>query len=279
MAVVAGGVFGAAGVALLAAAALRQLEAPPLLLAVFAAVFLGGGLLIGVQGFRSGHRSREQELHPHEPWRFDHPWDPGGALDETGTRARSALWQAIVSAAFLLPFNAFSVLRPEAFPVELVAAADLVPPLLLARALLLGLRRRKYGTSRLRFQRFPYFLGSPFLATLELGQRAPLVRGLEVTLSCEERRPPESGPDPDPSGSFTDVELYRATQVTRGARRMDLRFELPSDPHRGTDLSSAAPRRWWLRVRGRAPGIGYDATFLVPIYAPPAEDGETPAGP
>jgi len=277
-AAVAGAVFVAAGVALLAAAALRLLEAPPPLLAAFAAVFLAGGLLVAVQGFRGGERVRQEALHPQEPWRFDHPWDPGGALDETGSRARVALWQAIVCAAFLLPFNALSVLRSDAFPAEILVVADVVPPLLLGRALWLGLRRRKYGTSRLRFHRFPYLLGSPFLATLELGQRAPLVRALEVTLRCEERRPPGTGPEADPSAAFVDVELYRATQVTRGARRMELRFELPSDPRRGTELSSATPRRWWLRVRGRAPGVGYDATFLVPIYAPPEDGGPSAEG-
>ncbi len=50
--------------------------------------------------------------------------------------------------------------------------------------------------------------------------------------------------------------------------------DLPRDGRDlGTDLVSAAPRRWEIRVRGAAPGIDFDATFLVPVYAPPHGPG------
>ncbi|HTP51179.1 MAG TPA: hypothetical protein VMK42_10800 [Anaeromyxobacteraceae bacterium] len=264
----AGFLFGGAGLALLVAAAGRSLEAPPLLLAAFAAVFLGGGALVALHGWRSAARSRALSLHPEEPWRFDRDWDPAGALDEAGATGRRALSRAIALAAFLLPFNAAAALQPEGIPPVLVGILDLGPPLLAGRALALRLGRRRYGTSRLRFDRFPYLLGEPFAATLELGQRAPLVRALEVTLRCEERRP-AAEPGPALPGG-TDVELYRATQVVHGARRLALRFELPSASRpMGTDLSATSLRRWWLTVRGEATGVRYDATFAVPIYAPP----------
>jgi len=271
-ALVAGSIFGAVGVALLVAAAKESLEAPPLFLAGFAAVFLAGGAFVAVQGWRSSRRAWRVANHPLEPWRFDREWDPGGALDEASASVRAAVRQAIAVAAFLLPFNAVAALQTEAIPPLLVGILDLGPPLLLGKALLLRLRRRKYGASRLRFHRFPYFLGEPFAATLELGQRAPLVRALEVTLWCEERREVAEPEQPFPTAA--DVEIYRATQVMRGARQLALRFELPSDVRpMGTDLTAATPRRWWLRVRGQTTGIGYDATFLVPIYAPPPQDG------
>jgi len=225
-----------------------------------------------VHGWRGAARARLVATHPAEPWRYDRPWDAGGASDETGAEARRAVAQAIAAAAFLLPFHALSALEPEGFPVLALAAFDLVPVLLLGRSAHLRLRRRKYGASRLHFERFPYFLGEPFAATLVLGQRAPLVRALEVTLSCEERRPPEPEAGDPARHGFTEVELYRATEVTRGARELPVRFELPAGTRPlGTDLTGPAPRRWWLRVRGKARGIDYAAAFLVPIYARPGD--------
>ena len=281
-ALAAGLAFGAAGVGLLLAAAAGGLDAPPLLLAVFAAAFLGGGLQVGLGGWRGARRARQAALHPEEPWRFDRDWDPAGALDEAGAPARAALWQAIAATAFLLPFNALAALEPEAFPVAWMAIVDLGPALLLARAIALRIRRRRCGVSRLRFHEFPYFLGRPFAATLELSQRAPLVRALEVTLSCEERRDWEGEAGGGAKAPGVEVELYRATQVTRGARSLPLRFELPSDERPlETDLAGFTPRRWRLRVRGQATGVGFDSTFLLPIYAPPrpvGAEGETGAG-
>lgn len=276
LALAAGLTFGAGGLGLLAAAADRRLEAPPLLVAAFAAAFLAGGLQVALSGWRSARRARQAELHPDEPWRFDRDWDPGGALDEAGAPARAALGWAVAAAAFLLPFNALAALQPEGFSAAAMGVVDLGPVLLLARSLVLRLRRRRYGTSRLRFHEFPYFLGRPFSATLELSQRAPLVRALEVTLSCEERRLLDPEADSGERPPQAEVELYRATQVTRGARLLPLRFELPSGARPlGTDLADPAPRRWRLRVRGEAVGIGFDATFLVPIYAQPAgADGQ-----
>jgi hypothetical protein len=262
------------GVGLLVAAATGGLEAPPLLLAGAAALFLGGGMAVGVHGWRSAQRSRQVALHPRQPWRFDHAWDPGGALDETGVRARAALWKAAIAAAFLLPFHALAAAQPDALPLLAVAFLDLLPVAILARGAFLLLRRRKYGVARLRFSRFPYLLGEPLEATLLLGQRAPLVRDLEVTLACRERRPVESGEGGEHQAGLEDVELYRSTQGMRGARQLELRFELPRDGRDlGTDLLSGAPRRWEIRVRGAAPGIDFDATFLVPVYAPPHGPG------
>ena len=272
-AVLAGLLFGGIGAGLLVAAAARFLEAPPLLLAGFGAIFLGGGLLIAFQGWRSAQRARQVALHPAEPWRFDHGWDPGGALDETGASARRAIASAALTAAFLLPFNALAATRPDDFPLPMALFLDLAPLALLARGLFLLARRRRHGISRLRFHRFPYLLAEPFEATLVMGQRAPLVRALEVTLSCVEKRPEEVMGEGSVETRWVEVELCRATQTMRGARELPLRFELPSDGRDlGTDLVSAADRRWTLRVKGQAPGMNYDARFLLPVYAAPREE-------
>ena len=278
LAALAGLAFAAVGVALLVAAAGGSLEAPAPLLAFGAALFLGGGTAVAWQGWRGAERARLAALHPRQPWRYDHPWEPGGALDDAGARARRDLLRAALLAAFLLPFNALAATRGEDFPLAMIAAVDLAPLALLAHGAWLLARRRRHGTARLRFHRFPYFLGEPVEMTLHLGQRAPLVRALEVSLACAERRAEEVMGESGPETRWTEVELCRSTQAMRGARQLDLRFELPSDGRDlGTDLVSGADRRWTLEVRGKAPGMDYDARFLVPIYARPPRGEPDPA--
>jgi hypothetical protein len=274
LATLAGLAFAAVGFALLVAAAGGALEVPAPLLAGVAAPFLGGGAAIAWQGWRGAQRARLAALHPRQPWRYDHPWEPGGALDDTGARARRTLLQGALLAAFLLPFNALAATQGDDFPLGMVAVVDLAPLALLARGAWLAFRRRRHGAARIQFHRFPYFLGEPVEVTLRLGQRAPLMRALEVSLSCTERRAEEVMGESGPETRWNEVELCRATQSMSGARQLDLRFELPSDGRDlGTDLLSGADRRWTLQVRGKAAGMDYDARFLVPVYAAPG-DGE-----
>jgi hypothetical protein len=274
LALLAGLAFAAAGAALLLAAAVGALEAPAPVLAGGAALFLAGGAAVAGQGWRAARQARLAARHPHEPWRHDRPWDPAGELDDAGARARRALVRAAALAVFLLPFHALAAARADEFPLAAMAVLDLAPAALLAQGAWLLLRRRRHGPARLAFHRFPYFLGEPVEVTLRLGQRAPLVRALEVSLACTERRAEEVMGESGPEVRWAEVEVCRATQAMRGARELELRFELPGGRRDlGTDLLSPVDRRWTMRVRGKAPGMDVDASFPVPIYArPPGRD-------
>ena len=131
---------------------------------------------------------------------------------------------------------------------------------------------RRGGAARLRFDRFPFFLGEPFEVVLELGPPACLEGAVEVTLACLETRLQ------DAAGSMTwrEVEVYRATQVILAAPETAVTFELPA-PERGlgTELRTAEARRWELRTCGRA-GAKVLAAFPVPVYAPPVDEGDSP---
>ena len=92
----------------------------------------------------------------------------------------------------------------------------------------------------------------------------PIAKTLEVHTLGEE-------------GRWREVEVYRAVQVIALAGETEVTFELPG-PDRGLGTSLGAPesRRWELRLQGRA-GARVEATFPVPVYAPPV-DGEPAAG-
>jgi hypothetical protein len=206
-----------------------------------------------------------------QPWRSDRPWDPAGEPGDLDRRGRRVLWWGLATAAVLLPWNALSAGRPDLLWPGVVAVANLVPAAVLVRGAWLRRSWRRRGAARLRFDRFPFFLGEPFEAALVLDAVAEGRGAVEVTLACLERR------REDGETEWPEVEVYRSSQVILPARETEVTFELPG-PERelGTALRSPEGRRWELRVKGRG-GARAQAVFPVPVYAPPLDGGD-PAG-
>jgi hypothetical protein len=205
------------------------------------------------------------------PWRNDHPWNPAGEGGALERRARRLLWWGAAVAAVLLPWNALAAVRPDLLPPALAAVADLAPAALLARGAWLRRAWRRDGAARLRFDRFPFFLGEPFEVVLALGRRASRAGAVEVTLACLEQRLDDLAGD---EAAWREVEVYRAAQVILAAPETAVTFELPAaDRGLGTELGTPESRRWELRARGRA-GAPVDAVFPVPVYAPPPDAGD-----
>jgi hypothetical protein len=205
------------------------------------------------------------------PWRTDRPWNPTGGPGDLERRSRRALLWGAAALAVVLPWNGLAAGRPDLVPLAAVLVADAVPAILLLRGAWLHRSWRRRGAARLRFDRFPFFLGEPFEAVLRLGPEA-VDGAVEVSLSCHETRLLEDGAGP----SWREVEVYRATQVVLTAPETEIAFELPA-PGRdlGTSLGTREARRWELSLRGRA-GARVEGTFPVPVYAPPPE-GSTAA--
>ena len=211
-----------------------------------------------------------QAADPAQPWRSDRPWDPAGEPGDLDRRGRRVLWWGLVSAAVLLPWNALSAGRPDLLWPGLVALLDLVPAALLVRGAWMRRTWRRRGAARLRFDRFPFFLGEPFEAVLALAPGAGAKGAVEVTLACLERRPD------DGAGAWRELEVYRATQVILPAEETEVTFDLPG-PERelGTALGSPQARRWELRLKGRG-GARVQAAFPVPVYDPPPDRDDAP---
>jgi hypothetical protein len=208
-----------------------------------------------------------------QPWRSDHPWNPSGEAGAAERRARKVLWWGVAAAAVILPWNVLAAGRPDLASPGLVAVADLLPAALLLRGAWLRRRWRQGGAARLRFDRFPFFLGEPFEAVVEVGPRASREGVVEVTLACLEQRLQDVGGEP----AWREVEVYRASQVILAAPETAVTFELPA-PSRalGTEIRVPEGRRWELRLHGRA-GATVEGAFPVPVYAPPV-DGDDLAG-
>ena len=53
----------------------------------------------------------------------------------------------------------------------------------------------------------------------------------------------------------------------RGDAGVPVTFLLPPSKDLSTSLSERPPRYWELKVEADTPGVDYEATFLVPVYA------------
>jgi len=196
----------------------------------------------------------------------DHAWERLGGRDETPAEAWRALWFAGFILLFLVPFHwvaFFSADRPLIFQI-VTPIFDLFALALVGRAARAGVRRVRYGPSRLAFARFPVRPGTD--VELLLDRLSPLVRSrpLRATLRCIEERY-----EPRMNGRQREMrtacyEIYRDEVVVPPGERC-ARFILPEDAPT-TMLSGLPPRYWELELRADGAGTDYEARFMIPVY-------------
>lgn len=256
--------------------------APVFVLGVVGGVFALIGLTFvahGLAGVRRKTRvARGRARYPREPWRWDHPWDERGAGDDS-TR-RLALWagRGIGFGLFSVPFNwlvFFSGDLPWWGLVGFGLGTGLLDLLVLyavyrfVRALVQLLR---YGSGKLRYGRFPFFLGETLDVSFEPTGRMVGMGELAATLRCVEERYEARGRGEDRSSAVVGYEVYSDTKSARfpagGAGRAlgaGFSFPLPKPSLAPpTSLGERPPVYWELEVS--APGADYRTAFLVPVY-------------
>lgn len=213
------------------------------------------------------------------PWEQDHPWDRQAAHDPGGARIGRSLAYALLGALVLLPANAFMLESPWRGEFYLLVLPDLVLGLYLVRLAYQFLRWLKYGSARLEFAAFPFYLGETLEGTLVLD--SPIeAEQLTCTLRCiqEEIVRTHQGRGTfhrsnQSAGPVAYELLALPSQVplptpTPGAEevRVPLSLPIPSSPGLETDLANSTPRYWELLVDAETPGVDFHASFLVPIY-------------
>ena len=220
--------------------------------------------LVGWMLVRQARRSRARRhrldegraRHPHEPWRYDHPWNPAGAGERPGPDPFDVAMEVALYVSFALPFNLWAFEAGWSAPGVPLAALlfDLSFAHLSARAIRDARGRARNGRCRLLFpDRFPFRLGET--ARVTFLPRQPLEP--RFVLRCIE----ESGEE-----SF---ELFRETQEWAcDASGLELEFQLPDRPGLGTRLDHPTALRYWrLDVMADLPDGERTAGFLLPVYA------------
>ncbi len=246
----------------------------------------------GVVKWWIGERRRRE--FPDEPWMWDRRWNRGGARSLRAGRLLRPL-----GAVGLLVFLAAG-LGFAALVLELPALYGIVVPacLLLLAALVLAFRATgadlKYGGSFLRYRTFPFFLGERLAATLEGIDRLRGFTRMTIVLRCVLERTVGSGksahverevvdaqtrgvaPEDVTFGKGSAAGVFKLLRRSDDAAFLPISFDLP-DEDLSTRLSEPPVRKWELEVKAETPGLDYEATFLVPVYARRSSRSERPA--
>ncbi|MCK6485285.1 MAG: hypothetical protein HUU22_09505 [Phycisphaerae bacterium] len=278
--------FLAAGLfAILAAARIiptreADFHAPRWVVAVCGLIFAGPGawlILHGISGcLRTARQTRQRERRPEAPWLADYSWNPSEARDDRNTRLKVRGAQFLMLIIFTLPFNYIGFFTKGALAPRLFMAgtADLVL-LIFGGAFVYHVAQRiRFGPSRLKFRRFPFFLGErldvDFVPSRSFGE----VNQLTATLRCI-REQYVTTPAPDPRTEIVS-QLLHAKSETIAPGRIDcadvfaLSFALP-DGDFETCLSVQPPRYWEIEIVVDMSGMEFKAVYLVPVYRRPAQ--------
>jgi hypothetical protein len=214
--------------------------------------------------------------HPGEPWLADHCWDPAGAEDDSRRRLAAALGLSAFLAVLLVPFHWVALVEPPGpFAAALWWGVVGLFDLVLASTLIDAVRRLahwlRFGASRVRFDRFPFFLGETADLCVRLAPALAAAPGLTLRLRCvEERR--EGRPYRTVAYEvYGDTRTVEPSTLDGPGAELAASFPLPTGDL-GTRLAADPARYWELAARaGDAPWAGFEATFLVPVYARPSQ--------
>lgn len=266
--------------------------APPALGVGFGALFASAGLFMIVNGVRGSLTARRasnlRAQHPGEPWLWDSRWNP----EEVRTGGLRPVINGILGTAFFAlfaaPFN-WVGFHEGMIPFAIAAIVlDLIVFVALGMVLYQFAQWLRFGSSTLRFTTFPYYLGSSLDVVLPGSHRLRGYHSLTLTLRCIEETF-------ETRGSSNSVQCYRIYQdvqtipqgmeagVEMGA--LPISFRLPDGDYE-TRLSTRPPRYWELVVKADKPGLDFDVTFSLPVYARPgssaaraAEERDASGGP
>ena len=250
---------------------------PPWVVAAIGLSFVVCGLAFLGHGWRGlSRRRRVRRLrvnHPREPWLWEHPWNAFAAFDETRAELRGALAVTSFLALFLLPFNwlAFASGAGDWLFVGVTTLFDALLLLSAGKLVHVAMRLGKYGTTELRFPRFPCRPGEAAEFRLVRTPELATLGALRATLRCIQERHETTGAGRARHVRVVAWALHESPatgETTPGGEAVVFRFHLPPDAP-GSALGERPPRYWELAVGAAAPGVDYEATFLVPIYGRP----------
>jgi hypothetical protein len=246
------------------------------------AIFAGVGLLMLVRGVlaarRAWHRRQLRNLYPGEPWRADFPWDPAGCISSDRPDEYRSLGWGLFLLIFTAPFQ-FIAFHLWGTSTEGAIMFTLIPGLfdllglgMIGWAVYLFLRRLKYGDSRLQYESFPFFLGDVLTASVVPHKSVRGARRVTFTLRCIQERIEVTSSGRDSNTAEVCYQVWASSYEVEqpgdlaAGKLIPVTFLLPEETGLGTALSDRPPRYWELEVAAAAPGIGYKARFLVPVY-------------
>jgi hypothetical protein len=249
-----------------------RVNAPLSVVALIGTAFaLAGLMLLGhaVRGMRH-HARREQvvELYPDRPWLSDFPWDERGIASRLGARALQDVFGATLWCVFLAPFHWWAFLSGAGHVMLwlIVGLFEFVSVFVVWNAVRRVLCWAKYGRAHLRFRRFPFEPGG----TLSVVFSPNFFHRFVATLRFVEERIEQTGRGRNRSSRIVHEALHeQVKELEPGPLQpeVDIEFELPADETLVTSVSGTPVRYWELQIEAEDPGVDFDASWPLPVYA------------
>jgi len=247
-----------------------KVNAPLWVVGFVGLAFALAGLMLlghGLRGMR--HHARRKhivQIHPNRPWLADYPWDETGIDSRLGARALQNLFGTTIWFVFLVPFHWWAFLSGEGplMVQVIVGLFALISVFVLWKAVEGVLQWAKFGRCRLRFRTFPFEPGGKL--AVQFSPNA--FDRLKATLRFVEERVVQSGSGRNRSSRIVHEALYEdAQELEPGALNpeVDIEFELPDELV--NDISGTPIRYWELKIEADVPGVDFEASFPIPVYA------------
>jgi hypothetical protein len=252
-------------------------HAPDWLIGFFGALFFFAGLFFFVHGLRDVARKaawrHEAAQRPNEPWLYDFDWHVEGIVFSAFDDMVKQLVAALIWTGILVPFAWVGTDVQGAWPflvaVGIFGFCGLVLWFRWGMTLLDLLR---FGNSYLRYESFPFSPGGTLRAHLRAPQQVCAIDELTLTLRCVQEKYVTTGSGKNRSANVACYELYKDVStfnrdLLTGLAGGDIpvEFRLPYDEP-VTTLAARPPVYWEIEAKGKAGGVDYRASFLVPVY-------------
>ncbi|MBI4580301.1 MAG: hypothetical protein HY718_11400, partial [Planctomycetes bacterium] len=265
----------------------RELRYPLLAFTtVFVAIFGSIGLGLTLYGWRSRAAWRRNQvlaqLYPDEPWRQSDLWVDGIVHPSVARQAGMAWAFAALWTAVSLPIVAFlpgELTERLNYWALITMAFPLIAGLILTAAVVLTLRARRFGQTRLVLDTFPGAIGGAFRARLVLPGSIPALDQVHLTLRCVRQHTTKSGGESSTETTtlWEDTRVHEnlASRFGQAELVVPVEFKIPRRPCRAS--SDADPNdkvSWTLRAESTLPGADLDLSFEVPVYHLAAEGAE-----
>jgi hypothetical protein len=255
----------------------KSVHAPWWILTAVGVVFALAGL--AVWGMAAGQQQSERRRRaaarqrPDEPAFADYGWDIRGYTAPRWSRAVRALAVAVAMSLFLSVFNYWAFVKDGPWMVKGVTTLfDLMLLAVWVGALTMLGRTLKFSGSRIEFARFPYRADEPVLVRWHPATGIVRARRGTFTLRCVEEWFETRGHGKNRSQKLVQEEswsgIWHLDQPKLFARGeiIELRYQLPVQAP-STRLSADRPVFWEFEVKLDLPGLDFEETYLVPIYA------------
>ena len=254
-----------------------SVHAPYWVLTVAGVSFIFGGSMVWGMTWRQFAANRRQKeaasRYPGEPSLADYDWHPTGFDVSPWPGMVKAVAIAMGLTIFLSMFNwwAFSLNGPWLLK-GIVSLFDAVAILMWVQAARQLFRAPKFGQSWIEFTLFPYRLGKPVFIRWQSSRGVHLVNHGTFILRCVEEWMERRGSGENASVAVVHEEIWSAKWILerpcnfRLGEAVELTFELPVDA-KPTQLNRDKPIFWELEVNLDLPGLDFNETYLVPVYA------------